>query len=207
MKFLKTSQFFRGVLATLSLLAMAPEILDGYTSPDLAAGVHAVIVGWNVIAESVGSIAASILQIPDIPAEFVNALVLGFTISPPWVYRILSSEWGQHRGVVQNTAFWVRATVGFVQPFVMALFLVSAPLGSIIFFITLAGVLVPFLAVLQYFDAYRKGFFFMLGALVAVEVVYMLSTDSVQALFDDFVCEHQDGAAPRCGSSNRYPKS
>lgn len=197
MKWLKVSQFWRGVGAALGLLAASPAVLEVYSPLDLVAAVHAVIVAWAQVAEGIVNLLHR-LGLPKFPPEVATSVMLGLAIGPAWSLSVLKSEWGQHQGVVQNTAFGVRAGVAFGEALLWSLFVVAAPVGSLLFWGALIPLVLLFGTALASLPAYRRGFLFALGALAALEGVYLLSTETVQAAFDGFVCQHETAGAPRC---------
>lgn len=198
MQWLKLSHFSRGALAAFALLGASPTILEEYSPLDMVAVVHAVIMGWNQVAAGIASTLHHFLDLPEFPSEIVTSVMLALAIAPAWSFSILKSEWGQHEGVVQNTAFGVRGLIALTEPFLFSLFVVAAPIASPIFWLSLLGLALPFGTTLARLPTYRRGFLFALGALAAMEGVYLLSTERVQSAFDSFVCQHQTVNAPRC---------
>lgn len=206
MSWIKLSLFSRGAIAAITLLAAADYALPAYSPLDVVSGVHAAVVGWNELAASLGTSLSYLFGLPNIPAEIVNAAIIGGAIGPAWTLSILKAEWGQHQGMVQNLAFWTRAILGFVEVFFMAIFAISAPPFSIIFFFALLGLLVPLITALNRLSAYRNGFVSTLAFLAVLEGIYLISTDRVQSAFDVFVCERQQASAPRCEVSTDSKK-
>ena len=185
------------MLAAFALLAGSPAVLEVYSPLDMVAVVHAIIVGWNQVAEGIADILHR-LRLPEFPPEIVTSFMLAAAIGPAWSFSILKSEWGQHKGVVQNAAFGVRGAVALFETVLWCLFVVAAPVGSFLFWAALAPLVLLFGTTLARLPTYRRGFLFALGALTALEGVYLLSTQDAQDAFDSFVCQHRQAEAPRC---------
>lgn len=198
-QFIKASQFIRGAGALFALLTLITEYLP-YETLDLAAGFHAVIVGWNAISASIGVFISSILKVPAIPPEIINAAVLCLSIGPFWSFSILKSEWGQHRGAIQNTAFGARAVIGLLEVAFWSVMVMTLQPG-LLFFLALFPLILCLLAVIRRLPTYRAGFLFALGFVAAMGGVYIFSSQQVQAAFDSFVCSQEGTIAPRCERS------
>lgn len=195
---IKTSQFIRGAASAIALLTFLSQYLP-YAVLDMAALVHQILMRWNAIAARAGAFISGLVGIPDIPPEIINAVVIGLSIGPVWSYTILKSEWGTHRGLVQNAAFLTRGIIGFMDGFIFAMMAILAGSGPILY-IAIATLLMLTFAVFRRLPTYRKGFIFILGALIAIEGVYILSTPTVKSSFDAFVCGGGETNAPRCHS-------
>lgn len=193
----KVSEFSRGVFGALGLLGTAEGILP-IKALDIVAGIHAVAIAWNTIATAIGAFLGQMLSLPDIPPEIVSASVIGLAIGPAWAFSILKSEWGKHTGSFQNAVFWFRVVFALVEVFFWALVVVSVKPHNPFFYGALILLAINLFTTLLRLPGFRSGFLTVLGFLVVVEGVYVLSTDSVQAAFDGFVCKHQGDVAPRC---------
>ncbi|MCG6111544.1 MAG: hypothetical protein MEQ74_05065 [Paracoccus sp.] len=192
-RLVKTSGFIRGATAAFAFLGLAPNLVP-YATLDLASGVHAVIVGWNTIMAGI----AQWLGLPDIPTDILNAAVIALAIGPAWALSILVSEWGMHKGLVQNAAFWTRATVALLESGLYAVMVVSIRPHDPFFYAGLISLVIMLIRAMVALPSWRSGFLTALGFLVVVEGVYLASTETVQAAFDGFVCERQSASAPRC---------
>ncbi|MEQ3626462.1 MAG: hypothetical protein ABNH26_14685 [Celeribacter sp.] len=192
---IKTSQFIRGAACAMAFLTLLSQYLP-FAVLDLVALVHQILMRWNAIAAHVGAAIAALLGMPEIPPEFINAAIIGVSLGPVWSYSILKSEWGTHRGFIQNTAFWTRVIFGCFDGFLMAMIAIIAGSGPF-FYISVAILFMLLLIVLSRMSTYRKGFIFILGALFAFEGIYFFSTPAVQSAFDAFVCGSESNA-PRC---------
>ncbi len=181
-----------------AFLGAAPNILEHYSPLDLAAVVHAVIVGWNQVAGGIAGFLENLLDLPDIHPDLVTALMLALAIGPAWSWSILQREWGQHKGAVQNTAFGVRVVIALLETLPFSLFAIAMPVGTFLWWVAFVPLILALATALARLPAYRHGFLFALGVLAAMESVYLLSTERVQAAFDGFVCQHEEAAAPRC---------
>lgn len=199
MNWLKASLFSRGVLGALALLGAAEGILP-YSALDLVAGMHAVMLGWNSITSAVAALIGPILNFPDFPHQLVSAGVIALTIGPAYSYSIVKSEWGQHKGAVQNTAFGTRGILALVEVFLFSVLVVGIRPDHYMFYAALLPLLLITLVTLRRIRSFRSGFLLVLGFLFGMEGVYLVSTDRVQAAFDSFVCKHQSDVAPRCQS-------
>lgn len=193
----KVSEFSRGILSAVGLLGAAEGILP-YGALDLVAGINAVMVGWSAVASTIGSWIGELLRIPAIPPEYVSAAAIGLAIGPAWAFSILKDEWGTHKGTLQNAAFAFRVVFAFVEVVFWALVFVSIKPHDPFFYGAMFILALNLLTTLRRLPGFRSGFLLVLGFLVGIEGVYLVSTDSVQAAFDGFVCKHQGDIAPRC---------
>ncbi|NDW34934.1 hypothetical protein [Salipiger sp. PrR007] len=197
-EFIKTSQLVRGAVSAMALLTFLSQYLP-FAVLDLATLVHQIILRWNDITADVGAFISTLLGAPDIPSEIVNAVIIGLSLGPVWSYSILKSEWGTHRGIIQNAAFWVRAAIGCLDGFFAAMIAIIFGSGPF-FYAAIATLLILTVTVLARLPAYRKGFIFALGALIFVEGIYYFSSPAVQSAFDSFICGGTESNAPRCQS-------
>lgn len=113
---IKTSQFIRGAASGIALLTFLSQYLP-YAVLDMAALVHQILMRWNTIAARVGAVISGLVGMPDIPPVITNAAIIGLSIGPVWSYTTLKSEWGTHRGLVQNAAFWTSVIIGCMDGF------------------------------------------------------------------------------------------
>lgn len=195
-RFWKVSEFSRGVLAAGGLLGASATILP-YAALDLVSGLHAVLVGWRALAEAIGDFVGPLFNLPKIPPTIVSAAMVGSAIGPPWAYSILRSEWGQHKGFIQNAAYSYRVVIALIEAFFWSFVLVSVPFG-LIFLLASFSLTLSLLGALRRLPTFRSGFFTALGFLALMEGVYLASTPKVQTAFDSFVCKHAGDTAPRC---------
>ncbi|WP_139250745.1 hypothetical protein [Palleronia salina] len=195
----KTSQFIRGAAFAMALLTFLSSYLP-FSVLDLTALVNQILMRWNAIAAQLGAAIATLIGFPSIPPEIINAVIIGASLGPVWSYTILRSEWGTHQGFLQIAAFSTRVVFGCLDGFLFALIAILFGPGLLSYFAI--GMLVMLsIVVLTRMSALRKGFFFVLGALSAVEVIYFFSAPEVQSAFDAFVCGGESHA-PRCLSTS-----
>ncbi|WP_422074431.1 hypothetical protein [Tranquillimonas rosea] len=164
---------------------------------DMATLVHHILMLWNDAVAQLGEFISGLVGMPSIPPEIANAVIIGLSVGPVWSYTILKSEWGTHRGLVQNAAFWTRAAIGCLDGFVVAMIAIIVRSGPILY-VTIATLLLLIITVLSRMPTFRKGFIFILGVLVASEGIYFVSTPAVRSAFDEFVCGGEGSNAPRC---------
>lgn len=201
----KITGFVRGFMAAGGLLGVSATILP-YEALDLVSGVHAVIVGWRSLADAIGSFIGPLFNLPDIQAEIVSSFIIGTAIGPAWAFSILQSEWGQHKGVIQNAAFTYRVVTAFGEAYLWGLMLVSFVFPSKGFFFAALALSISLLGALRRLPTFRSGFFTALGFLMLMEGVYLVSTPSVQGAFDGFVCKNAGDTAPRCQAQSKELK-
>ena len=184
------------MIVAFGFLAAAPQIIP-YEALDLASGMHAVIVGWRAIAGVLGTLIGPYIGFPEMPPEIFSALLLGFSLGSFFGLGVLRKEWGTHKGLIQNGAFWTRALIPLVSTPIMSLFFVVG-YPTLPFFFSTLYLTISLVDVLSRFPSFRQGFFIVLGFVIFIEGVYLISTERVRSTFDEFVCQRTDGVAAAC---------
>ena len=77
--------WLRGAAAAMAVVAILPQHMNLERYEFLRA-LHAIIVGWNTIANQIGKIIGEILFVPYIKAAEVNTCILFFSIIVPIMY-------------------------------------------------------------------------------------------------------------------------
>lgn len=203
-KIIKASYFVRGAGTALALLTIFPNFLP-FHALDLLAGTYYIIMKWNEFAGAVGKFLGEMFGIDEIAAEVITALIIALSIGPFYSLAILRSEWGQHTGVVQSSAFWIRALAGFFGVLLMTPHLFAAPPTDSFFWAALVAVLLPLLVALRILPAYRAGFLSVVGFVMFMEGAYFMGSEWVQEVFDNAVCKEEHSLAPRCQSTPDIP--
>lgn len=195
-RLLRASAFMRGVVTAAGLLTAIPQFVP-YEVIDLASGMHAVLVGWEVTAGAIGHLISLILGFPEIPADIASGAIIGLSLGSFFALGVLRAEWRTHTGIIQNGAFLVRVLIPLISTPMMAIFfMISYP--TILFWLSGMYVLTSLVFVMKRFPSFRRGIFSVVGFVLFVEGVYLVSTERVQTLFEDFVCDHVDAGTPRC---------
>lgn len=195
-RFFKASAFVRGMWVAFGVLAAAPQVIP-YEVLDLASGMHAVIIGWRAIAGVFSALIGPYIGFPEMSPEVFSGLLLGLSLGSFFGLGVLRKEWGVHKGLTQNAAFWARALIPLVSTPIMSLFFVVG-YPTLPFFFSGVYLTVSLVGVLSRFPAFRQGFFIVLGFVVFIEGVYLISTERMRSTFDEFVCQHTDGATAAC---------
>lgn len=201
----RLGMFSRGVASAIGLLGAAEFVFPAYGALDIMAGVHAVIVGWNTLAGYIGALVGPLIGFPEVPPEIMNVLVIGTAIGPAWAYSILKSEWGMHKGFVQNGAFWVRAICALLDPYISGMLAITADPSSMLFWVGIFGIALPMITAMRRLQAYRSGILWALGSLALLEGAYLISTDKTKEAIAGFVCAHQSAGAPMCAPDTPTP--
>lgn len=190
--FFKKFWFLRGFFAGLALLGVVPNYLD-LTMWEFARAVHAVAVGWNLIAARIAEPISELLPFIEIDALAVNIAILFFSTAMPAIV-VYFREW-RRTNVSEEDRSRDRFYEFLLFPFMMillplsihelltkdrdflaicepSLFCTGAHYFGLGMFFVAWGLL--FLVSLRWLDGYGKGVVFLLTCLAAIEVAYFL---------------------------------
>ena len=195
--FASVPPFFRGTSAAMGLLGAALPGIIPYSPLEITSFVHSVIIGWHVLISGVWGLIAVPLNLPEFPPQIISAAVFGLTLALPWAANIVVKEMQAQLSLSDYVILALRVCFIAITVPMLSLFIFMGDRGPL-FWIATAQVLTVLIYLLVQVSKFRAGFMFVIGFLGVLEGLYFISTDTVRAHFDTFVCERQNVSLPQC---------
>jgi len=175
--------FFRGMLASLPIIA-AVENLTSIERLDFLRIFYFVAVEWEKVSSWIGGIIGLIPLVPTVSSTFVNFIVFASTISIPLaivIYKLIPKNMGRLwmcAGTVFLTFYMFGTLFGdypksdFGSGTFLS-FMGALRYTSVIF--TSIGLAIFIGLMFQHLHTYRKGFLFVFGLILALQILYLLN--------------------------------
>jgi len=192
--------WLRGVTAALALTALVPTYID-LSRYEFLRAFHAVIVGWNLVAEKLGEIIGEIPFIPQISGETASTLIFFMSIGLP-IFIVLMKE---------STTSYPFSIYPFRYIFSVFSFFLYIIAFSVAYYVLIAiditiGWIIAnsilflgtFLFTILKLPGYGKGLLFIASFIIAMEILYLLKTPWLAEQISQFVCEALEAPPENC---------
>ena len=204
--------WWRGIAAALSITGVIPNYTP-LERLEFLRVFHAIIVGWDDVAEFFGMVIGKVLHIPDIPADMVSAFIFSLVVLPP----VSAYLWGRidqevtfpksfegnifaeiiHKSLFPRTRnYFHKAVLVFlllsyptltvtVMSFDLEL---GRPVSAFLILFSLIGACLFVVACVK-IKQFGRGIVFFLSLTLSLEVLYYLNLPVVSDSIYDFTCK------------------
>ena len=200
--------WLRGVAAAITLAAIAPNYLN-LSRYEFLRALHAIIVGWNMVAEILGDFIGKILFLPELSAATVNTAIFTLSVVIPTFIAVTKVHYVSDRlleyipispqsheansialaivVVLMPFFYYEMATKGYSTDLYWTIILIIAtPLFLILPVIVLPG--------------FGRGVLFFLSFIVTVEVLYILQAPWLAEHINTLACDALSVPPEDCAS-------
>jgi hypothetical protein len=187
--------WLRGAAAALTLTALVPEFVN-LSRYEFLRALHAVIVGWHVVAEKLSYLIGQIPYLPRISADVVSTIIFSATVCIPLIFAHLKSDIQHHRQILTITVFRV-ILYSILIPYIYYAIITDGAsslfssetmriFGLVVFGL---GVLVSVYFAAMVLPGFWRGLVYVGSFIVAFEILYLLQTPWITEQVNEFVCE------------------
>jgi len=185
---------FRGIAGSMALFGIVATNAD-IKQGELARAIMAILFAWNGLMAWLGSLVGAILGLPPFTAQFVNTVIIIFSLIIPYLYVMIKNEefFRKRKGGLAASVFILQY---LLLPGILIPFLIYTE--DIDFFTILMTTCAIFLCSIMS-KHYRLSLFYLVSFLIAVQIAYFLPFvgPRLQAFADE-----QLGPSPLSDSSS-----